>query len=97
MKSIGFFVISFVLLVLAVSYQPLYALFPETLQPFYQLINQINTDILYIAGFLALMIAIFDGLPMLVSLPLFLVLTLASGYFLSEIDISIAIGKWQIL
>jgi hypothetical protein len=97
MKAIAFFLIGFVLLLLAVFYQPLHSLFPETFEPVYQFLNQTGTDILYIAGFLALTIALFEALPTLISIPLFLALTFAGGYFLGELDISVAVDDWQIL
>ncbi|RKZ75408.1 MAG: hypothetical protein DRR19_29335 [Candidatus Parabeggiatoa sp. nov. 1] len=97
MKPIAFFLIGVLLLLLAFFYQPLYTLFPETFEPVYQFLNQMDTDILYIAGFLALIIALFDALPTLLSVPLFLALAFAGGYFLGDMDISIMVGDWAIL
>ena len=97
MRTLWFFVISILLLSLAFFYQPLYATFPELFEPVYIFINDIGTDILFIAGFLSLMIALFSGLPTWASILLFILLMSGCGYYLIGKDVQIKIDNIAIL
>ena len=74
MRETLFFAIGILLLMLAAFYD--LQLFVDFLGPAYELIKGIgiNTEILYIGGFLALIIGLFSGLPTWLSVLIFLVL-----------------------
>ena len=97
MKHTTFLFIGLFLLLTALLYQPLYSLFPDLIEPIYKFINDVGADILYIAGFLALIIALFSWLPTWASISLFVVLMFAGGYYLSDKTISIKIDDITLL
>ncbi len=97
MRAFGFAFIGIFLLLLASSYQELNMMFPDIFEPVYTVLNSFGTDILYIAGVLALFIAFFSWLPSWLSLLLFLVLVFGGGYFLMGKDIHLRIDTIVIL
>lgn len=97
MKHITFLSIGIFLLVIALCCDPLYSIFPSIFEPVEKFISQEGAEILYIAGFLALIIGLFTWLPTWVSLWLFVALIFTSGYFLSGKEISILINKHPII
>ena len=97
MRAFGFAFVGVLLLLLAVSYQELNTMSPEFFGIVNDTINSIGTDILYIAGILALIIAFFAWLPPWFSLLMFLILVLGGGYFLMGKDIHLRIDTIVIL
>jgi len=97
MRAFGFAFIGVLLLLLAVSYQSLNVIFPEIFGPIYNTLNNIGTDILYITGILALIIAFFSWLPPWLSLLFFLALVFGGGYFLMGKDIHLRVDTTVIL
>lgn len=96
MKHITFLSIGIFLLVITCC-DPLYSIFPNIFEPIEKFISQEGTDILYIAGALALIIGLFTWLPTWISLSLFVALMFAGGYFLSGKEISILINKHPLM
>ncbi|MDM8557629.1 hypothetical protein [Candidatus Parabeggiatoa sp. HSG14] len=82
MKQAFFFLVGFILLLLAFGNQHLYVAFPEIFTPVYQFIEDIGVATLYVGGFLAVIIALFSGLKTWTSILLFLALASASSYYL---------------
>ncbi|MFK5970345.1 MAG: hypothetical protein QM487_09535 [Candidatus Marithrix sp.] len=97
MRAFGFAFIGVFLLLLASSYPSLNTMFPEIFRPMYDALNSVGTDILYISGILALIIAFFSWLPSWLSLLLFLGLVLGGGYILTGKDIHLRIDTIVIL
>ncbi|MDM8559003.1 hypothetical protein [Candidatus Parabeggiatoa sp. HSG14] len=97
MKSLLFLILGILLISTANSYQPLHSTFPEILGPVYQYLSSLSGEILYAAGFLALTISIFSGLPSWLSILLFVGLTFGCGYYFGNADISFTIGNIIIL
>ncbi|MCK5876385.1 MAG: hypothetical protein KAG43_02020 [Candidatus Marithrix sp.] len=98
MRAFGFAFIGIFLLLLAVSYQELNQMFPEIFGIVYDTLNSVGTEILYIAGVLALIIAFFSWLPPWLSLIVFIALVLfGGGYFLMDNDIHLRIDSFEIL
>ncbi len=97
MRAFGFAFIGVFLLLLAMSYQELYTISPELFRPVYNILNSVGTDILYIAGTLALIIAFFSWLPPWLSLIFFIVLMFGGGYLLMGNDIHLRIDSFKIL
>ncbi|MBE9561479.1 MAG: hypothetical protein IMF12_01265 [Proteobacteria bacterium] len=97
MKAFGFAFVGVFLLLLAVSYPELNSMFPEIFQPVYDILNSFGTDILYIAGILALIIAFFSWLPTWLSLIIFIALMFGGGYLLAGNDIHLRIDSFEIL
>jgi hypothetical protein len=88
MKHTTFFFIGVFLLVVAFFHGLLYTYFPSVFEPIHRFITDLGPAILYIAGFLALEIAIFTWLPTEISLVLFVVLILISGFYLRDKNVS---------
>ncbi|MDM8564666.1 hypothetical protein QUF74_03340 [Candidatus Halobeggiatoa sp. HSG11] len=98
MRAFGFAFIGVFLLLLALSYPDLYRMFPEIFKPVYNILNSAGaTDILYIAGVLALIIAFFSWLPPWLSWLLFIALTVGGGYLLTDNDIHLRIDSYNLL
>ena len=97
MRAMIFMLLGSFLIAAAFCYQE--QLFMEFFQPAYQFLDEIkiNTDILYIGGFLAIVIGIFAGLPAWTSFFLFLLLMVGSGYYIMDRDISITMDNMTIL
>lgn len=97
MRETLFFAIGILLLSIASFYD--LQLFRDILGPSYELMKEIgiNIEILYIGGFLALMISIFSGLPTWLSLLIFLILVFGGSYYLTGEDISLRIYDMTIL
>lgn len=89
MKHTTFFFISLFLLSIAFFHSNLYQWFPTTLTPIEKFITDIGPEILYIAGSLALLIALFGCLPTWLSLITFIVITGGMGIYLQDKKISI--------
>jgi len=89
MKHTTFFFISIFLLSIAFFHSNLYQWFPTTLTPVEKFITDIGPEILYIAGFLALIIALFCCLPTWLSLTTFIVITGGMGIYIQDKKISI--------
>jgi len=96
-KSILFFVIAVLSLALAMFFEPLYGLSPEFFEPVYQFIKNGGADVLYITSFLAFIIALFSWLSTWTSLLVFVILMVASGYFLSIEGVVVKIGEFPVL
>ena len=88
MKHTTFFFIGIFLLLVAFFHGPLYTYFPDVFEPIHRFITDLGPAILYIAGFLALGIAIFTWLPTEISLVLFVVLILIGGFYLRDKNVS---------
>lgn len=89
LKHTTFFFISLFFLIVAFFHGPLYAFFPNFFEPVNKFITEVGPTILYLAGFVALFIAIFAWLPTWASLVLFVTLVLISGLYLRDKDVSI--------
>jgi hypothetical protein len=96
-KSILFFVIAVLSLALAMFIEQLHGISPEVFEPVYQFIKNGGADVLYITSFLAFIIALFSWLSTWTSLLAFVILMVASGYFLSIEGVVLQIGKLTVL
>jgi uncharacterized membrane protein len=79
MKPIAFFLIGVLLLSLALFH--FFGLFQDIFKPVYGLIG---SDVLYIGGIAALIIALFSWLPTWLSLLLFLALVFGGGFYFKD-------------
>ena len=91
MKHTTFFFISLFFLSVAFFHGSLYTYFPETFEPVNKFIHEVGPSILYIAGGLAFLIAIFTWLPTWASLVLFIILIFTGGFYLRDRDVSVKI------
>ncbi len=89
LKHTTFFFISLFFLLVAFFHGPLYAVFPNIFEPVHKFITDVGATILYLAGFVALFIAIFAWLPTWASLVLFVTLVFISGIYLRDKDVSV--------
>lgn len=84
MKHTIFFFISFFFLLVAFFHQPLYATFPQIFEPVNKFVVEIGPTILYLTGFLALIIAIFTWLPTWASVIVFIIFIIVNGLYLKD-------------
>ncbi|MDM8569364.1 hypothetical protein QUF50_07650 [Thiotrichales bacterium HSG1] len=96
MRAFGFAFIGVFLLLLAVSYQELNQMFPEIFGIVYDTLNSIGTEILYIAGILAIFIAFFSWLPPWLGFIVYIMLVFGGGYFLMDNDIHLRVDSFEI-
>ena len=97
MRETFFFAIGILLLMLASFYD--LQLFVDFLGPAYDFIKEIgiNTEVLYMGGFFALVIGLFSGLPTWLSVLVFLALIFSGSYYLNNENISIKVNDITIL
>lgn len=93
MKPATFLFIGIFLLFLAFFHEPLYVMFPEVFEPVIKFTHNVGTEILYLLGTTALIIALFSWLPTWVSLSVFVTLMFLTGYYLSDKEISITVAS----
>ena len=91
MKHTIFFFISLFFLLLAFFHQPLYATFPQIFEPINKFVVEVGPSILYVTGFLALIIAVFTWLPTWVSVIVFILFIMTSGFYLKDKEVLIKI------
>lgn len=91
MKHMIFSFISFFFLLLAFFHQPLYATFPQIFEPVNKFVLEIGPAILYITGFLALIIAVFTWLPTWMSVIVFVIFIIVNGLYLKDKEVHMKI------
>ena len=98
MKQIIFFLIAVFCVALAMFIEQLNGMYPDIFEPIYQFIV-INggADVLYITGFLALVIAIFSWLSTWMSILLFVILMVGGGYIISNEGVDLKVGNITVL
>jgi len=89
MKHLIFLFIGGFFLGLVLFHQPLSAIFPQVLEPVNKFIHEVGPSILYLAGSLSLIIAIFIWLPTWASIICFILLVFTSGWYLKDKEVSI--------
>ncbi len=98
MKQILFFLIAVISIGLAIFIGPLNDMYPDIFNPIYQFVVINNgAEVLYVTGFLALVVAIFSGLPTWMGILLFAIMMAGVGYIISNEGIVLSIGNITIL
>ncbi len=91
MKSMIFLVIGIFLLMLVYADEWLLSTFPDIVEPVSVFTNDVGTEILWIGGMLAIIIAVFSSLSAWTSLLLFAIFMYVGGDYLKDKTVSVTV------